>query len=412
MHISLRTLISIMYTYCIIYICTRAWLTSMFGSVSFYVFVGFMLILAFGYFVMYRHMVVKIHGSLFFTLLFLYVCFIILSMLAIQTSSNYAVFEYLFYLSFFFANCFVLRYVPAESLFKRFEIIGIVISLEAIWEYVTGKILFRVGFDSDVQVIRRSFGLIGSPIILAMLLGCISLMCIYLGMRDSVKHYAFAGLTFVAMLCTQSRGPLVGYFTGIYLLYVIYGVTTKKDPKFILIFKRTWVVVASILLALGLVFLLSDVNQFANTIVTRLQSIFEWGSSNATNFERRRRWQVAFDVFKMHPFVGYGVSSTGVHGANGIITESGVLKRLAELGLIGSTLCFGTFVIGFFSKLINALSYKREVTAIAAGLVASIFVEDVVMQVVESYPIYLILMLGFAILFTAAENTGKVRNDK
>lgn len=402
MKIKCRTLSKVIIFYCILYSMTRSVFAQFTGSLGNLLFLIFSSAICVLYFLYNDSMIVKIKKNPFFIGLFYFFLVYLLNLCTTSNSSLYSLNEYILYLALFFGIVFVLKYVSFSWILKIYCFIGTFVGAEAIWEFMTGNILYRYAYQG-AQIIRRAFGLVGSPLTLGMMLACTSLMCVYLYMHGS----RIFGLCFIAnfggLLCTQSRGPLVSFLIGLAIVYILNDCLNKEG----IIYKLQrilWVLLALVVCYYIFAFL-SEHNDFINTIYNRLQTITEWGNENATNNERYNRWLNALEIFRNNWLIGYGVSSTGPHSSTGIITESGVLKILAETGVLGFIFYFGTLYYGVISRGLRCLKKNVEFSPLAISIIVSISVENVILQIMESATINLIFMMMLAFLFVYDEKS-------
>lgn len=391
--------------FAIFYTLTRAWCAAKLGAISYIAFLGIICTFILGYIITYKKQNVKICKNSFWICYVLYLAYILLNMLAGADASSYAIFEYVFYMMFLFAMCYVMDNIAFEKVLSVYEIIGVIIAIEAIWEFFSGNILFRL--NSEIQVIRRAYGLIGSPLTLGMTLACITLIAMYRGMISNKKHYLIGLLSIIGLFCTQSRGPLVGFAVGLAIMVFIYNYSMNRNARLPFLEGGLKAVVALCALYI-LIKWLSGYNEIANTIYQRIQTILVWNSTESANYQRMSKWQEAFDLFKINPIFGIGVSSTGSRATTGIVLESGVLKKLVETGIIGFVLYYYMMISESLKNIRWAAKHHTKYCALAAGVMSSIFVENFIMQIVESAGVFMIFMWFFTYLIVA--NRGGVWN--
>lgn len=384
--------------FAIFYTLTRAWCAAKLGAISYIVFLGIICTFILGYIITYKKQNVKICKNSFWICYVLYLAYILLNMLAGADASSYAIFEYVFYMMFLFAMCYVMDNIAFEKVLSVYEIIGVIIAIEAIWEFFSGNILFRL--NSEIQVIRRAYGLIGSPLTLGMTLACITLIAMYRGMISNKKHYLIGLLSIIGLFCTQSRGPLVGFAVGLAIMVFIYNYSMNRNARLPFLEGGLKAVVALCALYI-LIKWLSGYNEIANTIYQRIQTILVWNSTESANYQRMSKWQEAFDLFKINPIFGIGVSSTGSRATTGIVLESGVLKKLVETGIIGFVLYYYMMISESLKNIRWAAKHHTKYCALAAGVMSSIFVENFIMQIVESAGVFMIFMWFFTYLIVA-----------
>ncbi|MFR3864781.1 MAG: O-antigen ligase family protein [Faecalibacterium prausnitzii] len=389
--------------FAIFYTLTRAWCATKLGAISYIAFIGIICTFIVGYIITYKKQSVKICKNSFWICYVLYLAYILLNMLAEADASSYAIFEYVFYMMFLFAMCYVMDNIAFETVLSVYEIIGVIIAIEAIWEFFSGNILFRL--NSEIQVIRRAYGLIGSPLTLGMTLACIALISMYRGMISDKKHYLIGLLSIIGLFCTQSRGPLVGFTVGFAIMVFIHNYSMNRNAR--LPFLEGGLKAVAALCALYiLIKWLSSYNGIANTIYQRIQTILVWNSTESANYQRMSKWQEAFDLFKMNPIFGIGVSSTGSRATTGIVLESGVLKKLVETGIMGFALYYYMMIGESLKNIRRAAKHHTKYCALAAGVMSSIFVENFIMQIVESAGVFMIFMWFFTYLIVVNRGGG------
>ena len=379
----------------IFYTLTRAWCAAKLGAISYIAFLTIICTFVFGYIITYKRQSVKICKSSFWICYALYLAYILLNMLVEANASTYAIFEYGFYMMFLFAMCYVMDNIAFEKVLSVYEIIGVIIAIEAIWEFFSGKILFRL--NSEIQVIRRAYGLIGSPLTLGMTLACIALIAMYRGMISNKKHYLIGLLSIIGLFCTQSRGPLVGLAVGFAIMVFIHNYSMNSNTRLPFLEGGLKAVIALCALYF-LIKWLSSYNEIANTVYQRIQTILVWNSTESANYQRMSKWQGAFELFKTNPVFGIGVSSTGSRATTGIVLESGVLKKLVETGIIGFVIYYYMMISESLKNISQAAKHHTKYCALAAGVMSSIFVENFIMQIVESAGVFMIFMWFFTYL--------------
>lgn len=215
-------------------------------------------------------------------------------------------------------------------------------------------------------------------------LGIFTLMFLYLWYELRKTKYLFGGFfCYLSILATGSRGPLVSFFCAIiFLYYADVFLINKKVSK-----KRKFVL-AGLLGVLALyVLLMIDVDPTSNSVsyfVYRVQNIFNW-TGDAGNSGRILLWNNAFNNwFLKAPLFGIGPSKTGSWGNGSLgVTESGLLKRLCELGIIGF-LFFYAFIFNNIKKCIICCdnSSKKEVI-FWMSIIVAIFINDITVQSTE-----------------------------
>ena len=229
------------------------------------------------------------------------------------------------------------------------------------------------------------------------ILGFFSIVCLYLYFIDSKNIYLIECVfCYLSILTTSSRGPLVACGIGLLIMYLMEAFISKRRS-----YKRY--VAMFFLLFLGLFLLLIMLSDFTtsndniNYFLYRVRSILNW-NGDAGNVGRIRLWNKSINLWYNNKFFGIGASKTGSWGSASIgVTESGVLKRLCELGIIGFCLYYYlafTPIKKMFKyyRCLNIID-KRKIVFYIAVLV-SILIDDITLQVTEE--IMISFLLGFS----------------
>ena len=349
---------------------------------------------------------------LFFSL---YLCVIVFNAFTISNGDQRPVglTEYLVYPLVFFAMVFYMdpreRYSGAPVYYM---IWGGYTSLLALLEYflktpILPDAATRIYVFYDGSTAYRAVVFIGSPIILGLLLGGVLVCAIY--------YYSFKKrrialiiilLSIIGILCTGSRAPLVSSVFGILMMFFLQERNSGVSTKVVLCFLLVFVIFLVVILVFSFSPNLKTGISFLDNIISRFGSTFdrtEWG-----NKERLIRWAFYLNQFTKKPVTGYGVASTSAEvlsnknvTSHGITTESGVIGRLVETGLIG-TIFFYAFLI---SLLIVSLGKLRKyaiyqisnVYYLVLGIVVLFIIDDFALQV--SLDIFGNFMLWFFIAY-------------
>ena len=106
---------------------------------------------------------------------------------------------------------------------------------------------------------------------------------------------------------------------------------------------------------------------------------------------------------------GHGACCTDLSYSGYIsVTESGVLKRLVELGIIGTVLQYLTMITPIAHGIKKIRSNKSNPTVLVAiGVLAAYFVEDCVLQRYTSPEYTMILWFSIAYIAYAKNKTQK-----
>lgn len=147
--------------------------------------------------------------------------------------------------------------------------------------------------------------------------------------------------------------------------------------------------------------LLYDKIPFIQTIYLRIQTITAWNGTDNSNDLRQHYWQVGIEYFKQHPILGYGVSTSGTHSSTGINVESGVIKKFMETGIIGATLYYVTFGGNFLSSIKKCVRKDVKYYPLATAIIITIFIENIVLQIIESSATFMLFIIFFTYLYMA-----------
>lgn len=302
------------------------------------------------------------------------------------------IYEYIFYMLCMFAMMRIYPKIDGIRCFKVLSVWGAFISALTWVEYLSKKyiltdlsghgIILHVGdLGFRATVFSRSF------LSHAVVLGIFSAVGVYLWYRTRQKRWLVSGgFAYISILATGSRGPLVAFaFAFIFWYWAdAYYVTNRisKKVKFVL---------AGSLGAIALIlFFTADIGLPDSRIgyfLYRIRSIANW-RGDAGNVGRLRIWEIAInDWFLESPLIGIGPSKTGSWGPATLgVTESGVLKRLCELGIIGAA-GFYLYVFYLLKGVLkntkqSPVALKKDVVFWLAIFIGT-FVNDITVQCTE-----------------------------
>lgn len=385
------------FIYCVFYSLTRACLGAEFGRLPYLVFLGVMSLEILVYFLNYSKQKQKIMRNSFYVLYFVYLAFIFFNLAIAKQAYSYAIYEYVFYLLMFFAVCNFIGKFKFESLLYFYEFMGVVLSVEALWEFFTGNLPYRA--STELQAIRRACGLLGTPLTLGTVLACISLIALFWSIKTKIiRHYVSFALCFLGLLATQSRGPLVGFIVAFFVLICL--LEYQKTGNLFNTAIKNLIGVALIFGVLYLIVLfLNGKNDFVTTIYSRIETITMWQGEDYSNALRKSRWELGLKLFYENPIIGYGVSSTGNHAITGINVESGVIKKLVETGIIGFLIYYVMFGLYIIRGMKTCIRCKAEFHPVSMAIIIAVFVENMVLQSIESVAVFMLFIINFTYLF-------------
>lgn len=313
-------------------------------------------------------------------------------------------YSYVFYQIIFLAVFQSFDHVNILKVLKVFKNLGVIIAILACYEVFSGATLLTyetdyLGILYDGNIITRARVFAGSFLILGMLLSCTTLISYYFCLvYKGISSYIICIINFFGVLMTSSRGPLIATLGGALVIwFALNPINTKRASK------NLFLILSGGLLIICLVIVFQDVIlniEYINYLWQRLASIFNWSTDNS-NVQRMTIWTQVIEVIKQNWIFGVGIGSTGTQVTNsyGItVTESGILRRFVELGIIGAGLyyCFILYIVKNYALGIS----KRETkfSPAAVGVIIAILIEDIILQVSDSIMISSIFWFCLAIV--------------
>lgn len=305
--------------------------------------------------------------------------------------------EYVLYTFYFLAAVFYIRKgnVVLSDL-KRFIYLGDLISVLALVEYVSKTSIipadnYSIYYFAGGYSSFRARVFCVSPMTLCMMLGLLLLLsCYFVIVERDNKDFIFKCspiILLIGMLCTGSRGPLIGTMTGV---CVLIGLNWMKEPLtrhrgIKTLFYGSIIILFLIILQIngGLATIRTGIEGIDNIIMRFSSSTDfsnEWG-----NVARLEIWTEYIGVFLNNFWNGIGIAQTSSTVVTNVrrVTESGLLKRLVETGMIG----FILYIIGVLLPIVKNTIAKRAhdtVTSSEKLLIVSVFfaigIEDIVLQ--------------------------------
>lgn len=318
-------------------------------------------------------------------------------------------YEYNLYMLFFPAAMYYAKII-LKHLDEYLEMItacGCVLSVLSVIEFLRKKTLLTGAFSGTningvrtfrTKVFARSFLSFG------MEMSLITLCSFFLYMETKKKRYAVAFvLNIIGLLTTSSRGPLVAVVIAC-LGYYLYSKGNISQVK-------KWLKVIGIAAIVAAVFIIVarfSQNETIQYFVYRLSAITDW-THDAGNVGRISRWTRTFDMWSNNKLFGIGVSATGSWDLRYVIitTESGALKRLVELGIVGMILYYGDILSAFCVSMAdlkrNKRRSKKNFVIFCWMGVLCVLIEDSVLQVTEEVAIaYLFWTLVTLALYSSS----------
>lgn len=327
--------------------------------------------------------------------------------------------EYVYYPLILISSLFYIRNQKEEkAFFKMFIVISVLISIFSIYETLSGNPILPLEIDpynktryylvyGDTLIFRaRTF--FGSFQVNGVVLGIASLINLYTFHYEKDARYLIISIfNFIGLNCSCARGPLVAYIIALFfMIYFLYFKRLKDyyfniNPKSRIIL----LVLICVLLILLVFMIIFDINFDIPPLeffFQRVRSIFNWSTTENSNTTRKGIWLKSLKIFMSNPVLGIGIASTGSGDIGTIsigVTESGVLKRLVETGIIGFGLYYLIIIVIIYScfrssglKLYNFI--KNNILYIS--ILITIFIEDITLQITEDF------VISFFLYFTAA----------
>lgn len=298
-----------------------------------------------------------------------------------------AIYEYCFYIMMLFSMVYYQKRISFDSIAKTLVIVGCIIAVLSWYEYFTKSYIignFRNTISSyygfRAAVFTRSYLSHG------IILGLFSILSYYKFINSKKKIYIVTCVfCYISILTTSSRGPLVACTLGLLLMWFVNYYSNHKDIK-----KRFCIIaLLALVFCIALMFLQSSFltgNPTIDYFLYRMRQILNW-TGDAGNVGRISIWRRTMEMFYSSAWFGIGPSKTGSWGAGSIgVTESGVLKHLCELGIIGFVIYY--FFVGYIINT-GIKNYKhssksdRSLYICFFGIITMIMVNNITLQSTE-----------------------------
>ena len=394
-------LCTVCFVYIVFYISTISLWNSLFGSLNVFRLFFYAIILAFSILPFFIKKITSIH------LVFgLYCVYCLFSLLIGGYKGNYLdiLQSYILMPLLFFGITFLLKYVKPIILIKVLVFFGAILSVFAFFEFSTGMFFMGVthgSYLSNGMTMYRSRVFADNDLTFGCQLAVSSILSAGLFLKEKNKKRFFwlilFLLSFAAMLTTGARGPMVGCIVGCVVLLFPYFVIKKKKILFCLFLLLLVISVALLLFALSNGALKSIFDSYP--LLNRIISTFDW-SKDLGNLGRLAKWNYYITIFLQEPVFGHGVLF--VDNSTMGVTESGLIQRLVEIGLIGYLLylLFILLIVIRSFKDFKKLSISNRIIVLSAICAAiAIFVEDLVLQVFTSTIVNVLLWSCLAISY-------------
>ena len=329
-----------------------------------------------------------------------------------------AIYEYVFYT----AICFACGYYVFDcDLRKCMHIIywfGILIGILSWYEYFTKSYLIG-SFTNIISFHGGDYGFrtavfTRSYLSHGLVLGFFSLIAQYLFFITGQKKYLVGGIfLYLSILTTSSRGPLVAVAGAMLVCAVLntYRKTDKLEKRIIVVFI---IFLVAVLLLWFLTSSFETGNETIDYFLYRTRQILNW-RGDAGNVGRTILWKRSIELFHSNPVFGIGPSKTGSWGDGSLgVTESGYLKHLCEVGLLGFFVyyAFLAFILCRGVSLYKRMKAADKMNMIFFfGLIVMVMIDNLILQATEEIMVSFFLNFGLGGLL-AADAREKILIDK
>lgn len=345
-----------------------------------------------------------------------YIIYIILNGLFNNFGVSYfsrALYEYCFYSCILWYSIYYAKHIDIKIILKFAAYIGIVLSILSFCEFI-----FKFHFIDGVYSNYLTFN--NSEIIRAkvftrsylshgVLLGIFSICNAYSYKISKNKIFIVGAiLCFISILTTGSRGPLVATSIS-YLIYFLLENRIKlksfiKSISFVEFCKKYYVLIFIVIVSLSIIILNIQTGiYFIDYSILRIRSIFNW-SGDAGNLGRLEIWNSSFNLVKDHLLFGIGASKTGSwNSAIMMVTESDYLKKMVELGLVGSILYYVLpvyILYRFFYVHKQRDSDCISICYTLISIIVLILIDSIILQVTEEIMVAYFYWLSLGFLFS------------
>lgn len=293
---------------------------------------------------------------------------------------------------------------------------GVVDSFVSIAEFVTKKQMFVMGVEQVVQQqwgdnSLRTYGLSGNYFLLAEILCLCGLAVLYLYLTKRKMYYLIEFVIIaIGIFTTGSRGYYVAFFVGVCMMVLMDGMVRGLKTRTLLKgLGIAFFLVLAVLVVFGTT--LTTGIDFIDTILSRCRSIVDF-SGNKANSTRATIWVKSIAKWQQKPFWGWGAQCTDVRYSKfKSVTESGILKRLVELGIFGTILQYASMLLplGKGVKRFKSNPYGYRPFIFFISLIFTLSCEDIVLQQYTSmeYTIFIWLALSFILTTKNEDQLGK-----
>lgn len=327
--------------------------------------------------------------------------YIIINALFQDTPQQFAraMYEYCFYGLMFFGTSYYVGKCCLVKILKVVNVWGVFISMLSWYEFLSKSYILPNNFKTTIlhshafraTVFTRSY------LSHAMVLAFFSIIAMYLYFENKKIRYMISYIfCTVSVLTTSSRGPLVALILTI-LFFFVMNILKKgatPDKKVFIFFGILFVIL------MGVLFLNSTFvtgNNAVDYFLYRMRQIVNW-SGDPGNVGRIGTWLWSMELFESNILFGIGPSHTGSWGSGSIgVTESGWLKYLCELGVIGFILVLMLLIsiIDYGKKKYSLMSQNEKLEMIFFfSLILLVMINNITLQSSEEIQVNFIWALG------------------
>ena len=390
----------ICFCFCVLFIFLRTFIVSYISGYIKYVFFAIYIITGFIAILSIKKFKAIKTNDILLIALFVFYTIINSSLLGGKELLFLSIKDYCLWILPFFIIPLLIKIVKWDRLLHFLVVFGVVDSATSIIEFATKKQLFPLLTSKENVLVNfgsysvtRTYGLNGNYFLLAMVLSLCGLVSFSLFWIEKKRIYLVAwAFISIGVLTTGSRGYYVAYGVGLIYLFL----SEKASKGFTAKKLINWIAFFSIIAILFLIIFETNFStgiSAIDTILFRARLITNWTDESA-NLQRVTRWGIAFSKWMQKPLFGWGASSTSTDYSQYVeVTESGILKRLVELGLFGTLLQYLTI----FVPLLRAYRYhradksKNPVALLCFAIIVSLMVEDIILQCYTSMEYTIIL---------------------
>lgn len=332
----------------------------------------------------------------------------------------YGGYQYILYYFIFFTVYIFIDKNKIDTLLKYILSFNFINSIFLIYEFITKKNILnttdfgQMAFEGTVVIRAKAF--FGSFLNGSIVLCVVTLISLYYLIeainkknKKNICLYSVFIITYLGgIFATGSRGPLVALGSGVLFFIIAYSlILSENKRKSIIIITIITLAIIMILLIILRIDVSSIDNKLFSFIIHRIQSIFNW-TSDQGNVERIQSWKFAFSLIETNPIFGVGIASTGAKGVGSFaigVTESGFLKRFAEMGIVGLLLSYLIYIAIIKEGIKKILSStinrnKKVLLLILVSAIIAILVEEFIYQATEAEVVSFYLWMIGAIIFS------------